>query len=103
MVHFVQNCYTAADGLSLLCYTPAVPNILAPVNMQRSKRSRDDAVLLNYTVVMDGAPGPSQSLVLYLKPNPVFIGVAGDSLQYQVLSGGTINIAVSVVCLASLL
>lgn len=91
--YFVQKCST--DGLLLLCYTPRVPDIVAT----RRKRSRDDGmVLLNYTVVMDRAPGPNGSLALYLKPDPVFVGIVEDSLRYQVLSGGSINIAVSCGC-----
>lgn len=51
-------------------------------------------MLLNYTVVLDGAPGPNDSFPLYLRPDPVFIQLAEDSQQYQVSSGDSITIEV---------
>lgn len=97
VVIIMQRCSTR-DGVSLLCYSPRLPNLLDLTN--RNKRSRDGGgVLLNYTVVIDAAPGPNisdESLVVTLRPDPVFIGIAEGSQQYQVFSGESITITVSV-------
>lgn len=54
-------------------------------------------VALNYTIVMDNAPGPNilnQSLSLSLRGDPVFLEIDRNNKQYEVFSGSTISITV---------
>ena len=51
--------------------------------------------MLNYTLVLDEAPGPSianDSLTLYLRDNPVFLD--NGRVEYVVYSGESITIQV---------
>jgi hypothetical protein len=89
---YVQNCSSGIDGLSLRCISPHLPS-LRELPGTRRRRGKDDAMLLNYTVVMDQAPGPNDSVALYLKPDPVFVEIADDS---RVFSGQSITITVSI-------
>lgn len=56
-----------------------------------------ETVVLNYTLIMDGAPGPhtgEEELLLSVKPNPVLVEVEEDSRTYVTGSEDTITIIV---------
>lgn len=61
------------------------------------KRDRTNDVVLNYTLIMDSAPGPHidrDELLLSVKPNPVLVEVEEDSKTYITDSEDTITIMV---------
>ena len=65
---------------------------------QSSVRGGGSDVILNYTLIMDDAPGPSiikEELQLTVKPNPVIIKIQGGSRVYSIGSKDTIAITVS--------
>lgn len=56
-----------------------------------------ETVVLNYTLIMDSAPGPhtgEEELLLSIKPNPVAVEVEEDSRTYITDSEDTITIIV---------
>ena len=68
-------------------------------NQQQGQRDGRNDVVLNYTLVMDSAPGPHidrDELLLSVKPNPVFLEVEEDSRTYITGSEDTITIIVRV-------
>ena len=97
-----QTCRSIV-GSSLQCIAPRLPSLLyirditeSDGQKQRSVRGGSD-VILNYTIIMDNAPGPSiceAELQLSVKPNPVIIEVQGDSRIYRIGSEEAITIIV---------
>ncbi len=73
----------------LTCHTPSLPTL------------QDSAsTLLNYTLVLDGAPGPdinNELLSLTLRKNPEFFGIDPNDRQYVVFSGKNISILVCMI------
>ena len=67
--------------------------------MDMMNQRRNDGIPLNYTLVLDGAPGPNisnESLTLILKSNPVFLEIDKNDLEYEVFSGKNISLLVRV-------
>lgn len=93
----LQTC-VAEGHETLMCISPRFPSPFQANNRNRMmKRSRAEEVLLNYTLVLDGAPGPNvstESLALFLRPDPVFLELAErDSVH---VPGKIISISVSI-------
>lgn len=63
-----------------------------------ARRNTDSNIQVNYTIVMDGADGPSSTddnLKLVVKPNPVFTAIHEEDAEYTVNSKTTIRILVT--------
>lgn len=66
-------------------------------NQQQEQRDGMNIVVLNYTLIMDSAPGPridTDGLLLSVKTNPVLLEVEEDSKTYITGSEDTITIIV---------
>lgn len=88
----VQTC-SIEGGEVLECRSPALPDFQDDVGAV-SKRSKG-SVLLNYTLELDGAPGPNisvEGLALFLRPNPVFSDI--DEADSVYVLGKSISISV---------
>lgn len=85
----------APNASVLICDAPKLPTPLE-LRTRIQKRSRDDTALaLNFTLVLDRAPGPnitSEQLSLTLKENPVFVEV--KEREYILYSGNSLSISV---------
>ena len=87
MQHSYSQFCRAFNGTILHCVAPPIPDF----NSEEAVRH------LNYTVVMDDAAGPSldvPELQLTVKPNPVFVHINEEDVEYTYGSGSTIRILV---------
>lgn len=101
-IQFPQSC-TANEDTSLQCKAPILPSLTRIFEIIESQQGhtqeregRND-VALNYTLIMDSAPGPvigEEELILTVKPNPVALEVEEDSKTYIAGSEDTITIIV---------
>lgn len=102
MKFYLQRCVAASSQL-LLCAAPKLS--LTPSHFTSDTSSQlgrsgegESEVFLNYTIVMDGAPGPNisnQSLSLTVRQDPVFFEFNNYDEQYELFSGKLISINVS--------
>ncbi len=68
-------------------------------NQQQGQRDGKNDVVLNYTLIMDSAPGPcadEDEFLLSVKPNPVLVEVEEDSKTYITGSEDIITIIVRI-------
>ena len=90
----LQICVAEGDKV-LTCVSPSFPSPFPAVTGNTVKRSRGE-VIVNYTLELDGAPGPnisSEMLALFLKPNPVVFEINNADRVY--VPGKSISISVS--------
>ena len=80
----------------LVCTAPALSGGDPDITLDRS---------INYTIIMDNAPGPSNSgdLRLSLATNPNISNNALDMTDYTIDSGSPITINVRTMCTSSLI
>lgn len=84
----------SVNSTALNCTAPRLPLNITRGN---ARAVRSDAVILDYSIIVDNAEGPSSdipSLQLSLKPNPVFVNVHEEDRQYASGSENTIRILV---------
>lgn len=99
----LQRC-VASNGHTLLCISPKLPTLIEVANIISRKRSRGNgnSLTLNYTLLLDGAPGPNltdPSHALFMRANPVFVEIDVNDQEYVILSGNNITIMVSLILL----
>lgn len=90
----LQTCATEGDSV-LVCVSPRFPSPFQVDNGNVVKRSRGD-MILNYTLELDGAPGPNiteESLTIFLAPDPVLFEIEPDIIY---VPGKSITITVCV-------